>query len=287
MTHSLCKSDAAEAIPHFERVGRTLLAPSMEARTALERLFEDETTEFGLKYAYLSYVDLAHETERFELVHGSHEKIRPGTTVPLAETYCRKTIADPDGTLAVSDALDEGWADDPAYERFGLRSYLGATVPVADELYGTLCFVDTAARDEPLVDEEKALIGLYGQWVGYVLKLRGEPRIRENPGDTSERRAVSSDAIDSMMDALASPTRRDILATLLGVTTGISIPDLERRLDSEDDRIRLHHVHLPKLVASGYVTWDGVADTISRGPKFSEVEPLVRLLTAYETALPE
>jgi hypothetical protein len=286
MTHRICTSDADEMVSHFQRLGRTLLAPSIEPRTGLQRLFEHETAEFDLNYAFLSYIDLENEMERFEIVHGSHETLQPATTVPLSRTYCRKTITDPEGTMAVSDAPAEGWEDDPAYETFELGSYLGTTVSGTDELYGTLCFADTAPRDEPLLDEEKDLIEIYGQWVGYILSLWDEPPIRETRVDAIEGRAVSSDAIDSMMDALTSRIRRDILMTLSG-DTEVSIDTLERRLNNENDRIQLSHVHLPKLANFGYIRWDSDADTISKGPKFSEVEPLVQLLKEYKAPSPK
>jgi GAF domain-containing protein len=189
--------------------------------------------------------------------------------------------------VAVSDALAEGWKDDPAYDSFELGSYLGTTVSVDDELYGTVCFADTAARDEPIRDKEKALVEMHGQWVEYMLALWDEHLMRETRFDTIEGRAVPSEAIDSMMDVLKSRTRRVILMTLLGDTTETSIDTLERQINDENTRIRLYHLYLPKLANTGYIEWDYDADTISKGPKFSEVEPLVQLLKEYNTAFPE
>lgn len=286
MTHSICASEADGGLPHFQRLWRTLLAPHTDPRTSLEHLFEIETEEFGLDCAFLSHIDLEAETERFEIVSGSHETLKPDTSVPLSRTYCRKTIADPEGTMAVSNASAEGWEDDPAYEAFGLESYLGTTVSVGDELYGTLCFADTAARDEPINDREKALVEMHSQWVEYAMAHWDESLFRETRLDTVEGRAVSSDAIDSMMDALKSRTRRVILMTLLD-TTETSIAALERRLPHEKDRIALYHIHVPKLATGGYIEWDTDTDTISKGAKFSEVEPLVRLLKEYNAQLPE
>lgn len=232
MTHSICTSEADSGLPYFQRLWRTLLAPNIDPKTKLEQLFEHETAEFDLNYAFLSSIDLESETERFEMVHGLHEVLKPGTTVPLSKTYCRKTIADPEGTLAVSDALAEGWGDDPAYETFELGSYLGTTVSIGDGLFGTLCFADTDVRDEPIRDREKALIEMHSQWVAYTLDSWDGPSIRETRTDSIEGRTVSSEAIDSMMDALKSRTRRAILMTLLGDTTETSLETLKRQLTS-------------------------------------------------------
>jgi hypothetical protein len=75
--------------------------------------------------------------------------------------------------------------------------------------------------------------------------------------------------------------------TLLGDTAEISISTLERRINHENARVRLYHSELPKLADAGYIEWDDDSDTISKGPKFSEVEPLVQLLKEYNTAFPE
>jgi len=272
---------------YFQRLWRTLFIPDIDPRTRFEKLFEHETSEFDLNHAFLSRIDLKNETERFEIVHGSHEILQPGTTVPLSKTYCRKTIADPEGTLAVSDTLAEGWADDPAYQTFELGSYLGTTVSIDDELYGTLCFANTAARDEPIRDKEKALIEMHGRWVEYTLALRDEVPIRDPSIDTIERHTVSSDGIDSMMDALRKRTRRVILMALLGNSDEVSLDTLERQLNQENARIRLLHSDLPRLANAGYIKWDGDAETASRGPRFFEVEPLVQLLKGYNAEFPE
>ena len=278
MTHSICTSDTDETLAYFQRLWRTLLAPEVDPRTSLRQLFEHETAEFELEHAFLSSIDLENETERSEVSYGPRETLQPGTTVPLSETYCRKTIADPKGTIAINDAPTEGWEEDPAYETYGFRSYLGTTVSVGDDLYGTLCFADTAPREEPIRDAEKVLVEMYSQWVAYTLELWGGLSTRERSSDAIEGRAVSSEAIDSMMDALRIRPRRVVLMTLIAGPTEVSMAALKREITHEDARISLFHNHLPKLANAGYITWDRDAESISRGPKFSEVEPLVRRL---------
>lgn len=287
MTHSICRSEADEGLAYLQRLWRLLLAPNIDPQTRLEQLFEHETAEFDLNNALLSSIDQGAETERFDVVYGSHEELKQGITVPLSETYCRKTIAEPEGTFAVSDALAEGWGDDPAYERFGLGSYLGTTVATDTELYGTLCFMSATPRDEPIRDEEKALVEMYSQWVEYTLALQHGVSVRDSRADTTDARTVSPDDIDLMMDALRTRTRRDILMTLAEHPTGTSLSTLERRLDHENARQQLLHSDLPKLADDGYITWDGDSETISEGPRFPEVKPLVRLLRMHNTTFSE
>lgn len=272
---------------YFQRLWRTLFAPDVDSTTRIEKLFDLETAELGLNYACLSHIDRERDTERFDVVHGSHAVLQPGTTVPLSKTYCRKTIDAPDGTLAVSDALSEGWGDDPAYEAFELGSYLGTTISVDGDLYGTLCFANTAARDDPITAREKVLVKMHGQWVEYMLDLWDGPPTPEQKVDTIEKRAVSPEAIDLMMDALRERTRRVILMTLLDERTETGLETLERRVSKENARVRLLHVDLPKLADAGYVEWNTASETVSKGWRFSEVEPLVRLLKEYDSTFPE
>lgn len=278
MAHSICTSDAAEMLPYFQRLERTLLAPDIEPKTRLDQLFETELDEFDLNLGFLSYIDLENETQHFEVVNGSHEILKSGNTAPLSKSYCRKTITDSEGTMAVSDALAEGWKDDPAYETFELGTYLGTTVSVDEGLYGTLCFADTDVRAEPIDDKEKALVEMLSKCLEYIRIHWDEPLLREARIDIIERNAVSSNAIDSMMEVLRSYPRRVVLMTLLD-TTETSIALLEPQLNNKHARLELYHSHLPKLANAGYIEWDDDTDTISKGSKFPEVEPLVQLLS--------
>lgn len=137
MAHPLSRPPQSGALPHFERLWRTLLAPGIDLGTKFERLCEVETEALDLSTAFLSRIDLDDETERFQIVYGPQDELTAETTVPLSTTYCRKTIAEPSGTLVVSDAADEGWDGDPAFERFGFETYVGTTV-AADVRTGTV-----------------------------------------------------------------------------------------------------------------------------------------------------
>ncbi|WP_172861837.1 ATP-binding protein [Halopenitus persicus] len=103
--------------------------------------------------------------------HGSHPELQPGESCPLSEAYCRKTIETPD-LLAIRDAGAAGWDGDPAYERFDLGSYVGGKVIVDGELYGTLCFAATSARDRPVSDAERSMVRLLTKWTSYELERR-------------------------------------------------------------------------------------------------------------------
>jgi hypothetical protein len=50
--------------------------------------------------------------------------------------------------------------------------------------------------------------------------------------------------------------------------------------------LALKHHHLPRLDEAGVVDWEPAANTVSRGPRFDEIEPLLELLVTHSDRLP-
>ncbi|RKD95769.1 PAS domain S-box protein [Halopiger aswanensis] len=136
----------------------------------------------GLETGFLAAIDP--ESERFEVTHadGEDPRLQPGSTSPLAETYCQQTIQT-DGLLAFTDRPTEH-VDDRAYEAWDLDCYLGGQITVDGDRYGTLCFVDDEPRSTPFTRAEKSFVELVTQWVSYELERRRHQRHLEE----SERR---------------------------------------------------------------------------------------------------
>lgn len=111
------------------------------------------------------------------------------------------------------------------------------------------------------------------------------------------------------LDLLADDHRRDILF-LLCDTESIQIPDglLTRSQAQQVDthsqsspnshprsteqdlnqlEIQLHHTHLPKLESKGVIEWDQETQTVSRGPNFDDLEPVLRLFAANQDRFPD
>lgn len=100
-----------------------------------------------------------------------------------------------------------------------------------------------------------------------------------------------SHPLDQLFSVLRHPLRRRILFRLsertpctdgdlpVGVFgTGADEPDVLT--------IQLRHVHFPKLEDAGYIEWDKSADSVRRGPKFDDIEPVVGLLRDQREAFP-
>lgn len=99
-------------------------------------------------------------------------------------------------------------------------------------------------------------------------------------------------SVDNVLDALSNPYRRQLLVALLAHNPQddddrdpldvIPAPDEPEVLQTE-----LVHVHLPKLADRGYITWNRDENTISKGPNWDEIAPLLELIDAHREELPE
>lgn len=93
----------------------------------------------------------------------------PGLTLDLETTYCRRTIKQ-GSPIALHDAPNQGWADDPAFETHGLHCYLGVPITVTGETFGTACFVTETPRAEPFTEEEVMFADLIGTLLGHAFE---------------------------------------------------------------------------------------------------------------------
>ena len=123
-----------------------------------------------LPYGFLTRIEEGEQ--RIVQTVGTHPLLQQGATCPLSEAYCRKTIKEEGGLLAVQNAAADGWKDDPAYQAFELGSYIGSRVVVNGELYGTFCFAASGSRAEPFAEQERTVVELMTLWTGYELSQR-------------------------------------------------------------------------------------------------------------------
>ncbi len=152
--------------------------PDRSSTVTVERMLAVGRDRLGVELGFLTRVGDQGMTV-VELV-GDHPTLREGTTAPLSETYCRQTV-EREEPLAITDARGEGWADDPAYERFGLGCYVGAAITVDGRQYGTVCFADSEPRERGFSESERTFVELLTNWISHVLEQRRyEDRLRTN-----------------------------------------------------------------------------------------------------------
>jgi PAS domain S-box-containing protein len=150
----------------------------------LSSLLELGTERLGLSYGFLNRID--QETQHVVEAVGDHPELQSGNWVPKAESYCRKTMTE-ERVLSIQDAVAEGWKNDPAYERFELGCYIGGTITVDGDEYGTLCFADRAPRERTFDDTEQAFVELLVQWISYELASQAFESKLQEINDTAQQ----------------------------------------------------------------------------------------------------
>lgn len=92
-------------------------------------------------------------------------------------------------------------------------------------------------------------------------------------------------------EALVHPYRRRLLIAMLDAERhGAPYPDpLAFAPDVDDERWRTEmvHAHLPKLDDMGIVRWDRETEELSKGPRWDDLEPLLRWMDENRDELPE
>ncbi len=153
------------------------------ARAQLYDVMDDESLSLPEKRSWAleigrRYLDLENgHVERID--GGTHEVVASvggppsllpeGERLPAARTYCRRTIQQ-DSALALSDAGAEGWESDPAYDEHGFDCYLGASVVVDGDTYGTVCFISRDARSTTFTEDERTFVELVARLLGRELE---------------------------------------------------------------------------------------------------------------------
>jgi len=161
------KQQQQDSLQAIQRLYAVSSDRALSFEQKVDALLEQGCEYLRLPNGFLTRID--NEVQRIERSHADHPALQPGESCPLDEAYCKRTI-ELDHLLTVVDAIEEGWDDDPAHDRFGLGSYIGGRVEVDGELYGTLCFADTEPHEEPFSDTQRTFVELLTRWVSYELE---------------------------------------------------------------------------------------------------------------------
>ncbi|ERH02066.1 MAG: PAS sensor histidine kinase [Halonotius sp. J07HN6] len=137
---------------------------------AARRLLELGENYLEADNAYISLIDTEIRHCEIPVSTFTADGAFPEDSAPeVDETYCRRTV-EADEPIALHNASDQGWENDPAYEEHGLEYYLGTQLSQADNSYGTVCFVGEDAREEPFSEEEILFAELIGQLLARELE---------------------------------------------------------------------------------------------------------------------
>lgn len=92
--------------------------------------------------------------------------------------------------------------------------------------------------------------------------------------------------MDDKLGILSERQRRLILLTLKDDAEKTESDMLFRSGEIDDAELQLVHNHLPRLEEAGYIEWDRDGGTISKGPRYAEIKPLLDLMENHADELP-
>ena len=175
----------------LERLHTVATDPTLTTEGKIERMLEVGIERLDTESGLLARID--GDRHEVEVAAGAADRL-VGTETPLSETYCRHTL-DEDGPVAFTEAGEQR-PEDPAYETKGYECYLGASLRVAGDTYGTVCFFDADRRPESFTERELTFAELLTNWIHYLLEQDSyEQELRA-------QQAFTESLIDSLPDPL-------------------------------------------------------------------------------------
>ncbi|WP_254830361.1 sensor histidine kinase [Haloglomus salinum] len=151
----------------------------------------DQVLRLGCEYLDIPYGmvnELDEDGQTVAYAHGTPDGLRPGQSMPRDEAYCKETV-ETDDLLAIVDAVEDGWGDDPAYAEHGLGCYIGGRIEVDDDVDRTLCFAGPDPRQTSFTETEETIVELLTQWLTFEFTRRADRRALEQKNERLENLA--------------------------------------------------------------------------------------------------
>ena len=106
---------------------------------------------------------------------------------------------------------------------------------------------------------------------------------------------AQTSTIDDVFEALAAPSRRQLLFALEETNSHAHSPfdpidiltDGDETVDAHSTQVELVHVHLPKLSKQGFVDWNRDTGTIETGREWEKIEPVLSVIREHRDELPD
>lgn len=139
--------------------------------------------------------------------------LSPGQTFDFNDTYCNHVFREQD-VRGFHHVADSDIRTHPCYRNFQLEAYLGSTIFVDGERYGTLNF-SSPSPTRPFTEEDIELVRLFAEWIGHELA-----------------RKKDIDALEQARSLLEHQARTDVLTGLFN-----------RRYVEQNLQQQLQHAH--------------------------------------------
>ncbi len=128
----------------------------------IERLLQLGCRRFNCTIGLVTHV----REEQLEVAHvwAPGSSIRKGDLLPLQKTYCSVTLGADEPVLFEHAGASE-WRAHPAYPVLGFECYLGTKLVGQNQLYGTICFLDSKPRSNSFTQADVDFLQLMARWL--------------------------------------------------------------------------------------------------------------------------
>tara|TARA_R110000868_G_scaffold63100_3_gene190202 strand:- start:2682 stop:7163 length:4482 start_codon:yes stop_codon:yes gene_type:complete len=151
--------------------------PKLSTKEQLRQALQLGAEFYGMPIGIISQI----EAQNYQvLVQVSPpDSLHDGQCFVLGDTYCSIALQG-DDVLAIANMGESHYAAHPCYPLFALESYIGTSIWVAGERFGTLCYAASEARHAPFDEADEEFLRLFARWIGATLeRLRHEEQALE------------------------------------------------------------------------------------------------------------
>ena len=233
--------DAMEGVRELGELGGSR---SADFDANLGRLLEIGFACFGVEVGVVSRVG----GKRYEVIAIRAPATFPvakGSVFPLEETCCAGVLG------AARPVVLGGSGAPPPPNAFHFQAYLGTAIPLADGVYGTLCFASLGPRKAAFTATDKDLLRVMAQWLGTEIERRERTQTRARrsarPGGPerigpARRRGIAAARSVDLNDVLGRVRRQLELAAGPRIEVDLrAAPDLRA---AQDHRLPLDAIVL-------------------------------------------
>lgn len=179
--------------------------PKLSTQEQLRQALQLGAQFYAMPLGIISQIEA--ETYRVMVQVSPPDSLQDGQTFALGNTYCSIALRSQD-VLAIAHMGDSAYQSHPCYPLFALESYIGTSVWVAGQRFGTLCFASTAVRSDPFDEADEEFLRLFARWVGATLERQ------QHEEQTREARRFLQAILDSATGVSMITTDRNGLITL-------------------------------------------------------------------------
>ena len=167
-----------------------------------------------------------------------------GIVLPLDKTFCQVTFSSPE-SIAISHVAESEFKDHPAAGFLGMQSYIGCSINVHGEKFGTVNFSNRTPVKRRFTKTDKDLVNLMGSWISVMMERALDAKELEKSKVAAEQANQAKSAfLANMSHEIRTP-----LTAILGYSDMLRDEDQDREdMEHEIDSIIRSGSHLQRII---------------------------------------